>query len=108
MMETDDKLLRDFFAAEKQEVADDGFSRRVMRQLPDKNHWLIQAWTVLVSLAALTIFFVFDGWQGVISTLRDVFVFLLQNSAQNFDPQSIFIAAGVLLFLGVRKVWSMV
>lgn len=35
MTEVDnDKLLRDFFAENKQEIADNGFSRRVMRHLP--------------------------------------------------------------------------
>ena len=31
-----DKLLRDFFAENKQEIADNGFSRRVMHHLPDR------------------------------------------------------------------------
>ena len=29
MMETDDKLIRAFFAEQKQEIPDNGFSRRV-------------------------------------------------------------------------------
>lgn len=29
-----DKLLRDFFAENKQEIADNGFSRRVMHHYP--------------------------------------------------------------------------
>lgn len=33
-----DKLLRDFFAENKQEIADNGFSRRVMHHLPDRSH----------------------------------------------------------------------
>ena len=35
-----DKLLRDFFAENKQEIADNGFSRRVMHHLPDRSNRL--------------------------------------------------------------------
>lgn len=34
MMENDDKLLTSFFAEHRQEIADNGFSRRVLRHLP--------------------------------------------------------------------------
>ncbi len=33
-----DKLLRDFFAENKQEIADNGFSRRVMHHLPGRSN----------------------------------------------------------------------
>lgn len=35
MTETDDKLLKQFFGEQKQEIEDNGFSRRVMRNLQD-------------------------------------------------------------------------
>ena len=37
MMENDDKLLTSFFAEHRQEIADNGFSRRVLRHLPDRS-----------------------------------------------------------------------
>lgn len=107
MMESnDDKLLRDFFAKEKKEIADNGFSRRVMRHLPNRVNRLMQVWAVFVSLVALILFFTFDGLQAVISTLRDVFVSMVQSGATNVDSRSLIIAAVVLVFLGVRKAWS--
>ena len=36
MTENDDKLLTDFFAGNRQEIPDNGFTRRVMRHLPDR------------------------------------------------------------------------
>lgn len=108
MMESnDDKLLRDFFATEKKEIADNGFSRSVMRRLPSRVNRLAQIWAVFVSLVALILFFAFDGLQAVISTLRDVFVSMVQSGASNIDPKSLIIAAIVLVFLGVRKAWSL-
>ena len=38
MMENNDKLLIDFFAENRQEIPDNGFTRRVMRHLPDRFH----------------------------------------------------------------------
>ena len=35
-----DKLLRDFFTENRQEIADRGFSRRVMHHLPDRSNRL--------------------------------------------------------------------
>ena len=40
MMENDDKLLTSFFAEHRQEIADNGFSRRVLRHLPDRSRHL--------------------------------------------------------------------
>ena len=42
MTENNDKLLENFFAENRQEVADNGFSRRVMHRLPNRNSRL--AW----------------------------------------------------------------
>ena len=36
MTENDDKLLTAFFAGNRQEIPDNGFTRRVMRHLPDR------------------------------------------------------------------------
>lgn len=42
-METNDKMLKDFFSANKTEIADNGFSKRVMRQLPEPadKSWIV-------------------------------------------------------------------
>ena len=50
MMETDDKLIRAFFAEQKQEIPDNGFSRRVMNRLPCRTSLLIKVWSLFLSL----------------------------------------------------------
>jgi hypothetical protein len=35
-METNDKMLKDFFGENKKEIADFGFTQRVMRKLPEQ------------------------------------------------------------------------
>lgn len=63
MMETDDKLIRAFFAEQKQEIPDNGFSRRVMNRLPCRTSLLIKVWSLFIMLVAIILFLVFDGLQ---------------------------------------------
>ncbi len=108
MMETDDKLIRAFFAEQKQEIPDNGFSRRVMHRLPYRTSLLIKVWSLFVTLVAVILFFVFDGLQAVIAIGRDIFVALVQNGATSgIDPKSLIIVVMVLMFLGIRKAWSL-
>ena len=51
-----DKLLKDFFAENKREIADNGFSRRVMHHLPDRSNRLARLWTVFVMTVGATLF----------------------------------------------------
>ncbi len=108
MTETDDKLLKQFFSEQKQEVKDNGFSRRVMRNLPGRNHRLIQVWGTVCTVLCVILFFAFGGLQATISTLREVFVSMVQRGlTAGFDPKSLYIAILVLAFFGARKAWSM-
>ena len=61
MMENDDKLLTSFFAEHRQEIADNGFSRRVLRHLPDRSRHLAQIWTAFCFTLALVLFVSLDG-----------------------------------------------
>ena len=109
MMETDDKLLKQFFSEQKQEIEDRGFSRRVMRNLPGRPSRFGQLWSSFCIAVAMILFFVFGGLHATIGTLREVFVSMVQHSTtMNFDPKSLTIAAVVLIVLGMRKVYSMV
>ena len=51
-----DKLLRDFFAENKQEIADNGFSRRVMHHLPGRSNHLVRIWSAFVMTVAAVLF----------------------------------------------------
>ena len=108
MMETDDKLIRAFFAEQKQEIPDNGFSRRVMNRLPCRTSLLIKVWSLFIMLVAIILFLVFDGLQAIVTTARDIFVALVPNGATSgIDPKSLIIVVMVLMFLGIRKAWSM-
>lgn len=102
-----DKLLRDFFAENKQEIADNGFSRRVMRRLPDRSYRLARIWSALVTALAAVLFVRLGGLEAAWETIREVFVSMIQQGVTNLDPKSMIIATVVLLFLATRKIASM-
>ncbi len=108
MMETDDKLIREFFGDHKQEIADNGFSRRVMHHLPDRQHKLARMRTICATIAVTILFFAFGGLQATIEVFRNIFVSLVQQGATNFDPRSLLIVVVVLGLLGMRKAYSMI
>ena len=66
MTENNDKLLIDFFAENRLEIPDNGFTRRVMRHLPDRTRRISQVWVTFCFTLALVLFFVFDGLQQVL------------------------------------------
>ena len=106
MMEDNDKLLRDFFSANKQEVADNGFSSKVMNSLPQRVNPFTKMWGAFVLLAGIILFFIFDGWLAVIESLRDLFVTIAHKQDLLADPASYLIAFIVLIAIGINKVWS--
>jgi len=107
MTEIDDKLLKEFFSDNKQEIADNGFTRRVMHKLPDRNARFANIITTLCIAIALIMFFVLDGLQALVGVFREVFISIVQNGAVNFDLRTLIVVGGVLLFFGIRKIYTM-
>lgn len=108
MKEVDNnKILRNFFTENKQEIADNGFSRRVMRHLPDRSYRLARLWTAFVMAVAAVLFIWLGGLEAAWGTIREVFIGMINHGPASIDPQSMIIAAVVLLFMATRKVASM-
>lgn len=106
MMENNDKLLKQFLADNRQEIADNGFTRRLMHRLPDRSHRLSLMWTTFCFTIALVLFVSLNGLQFVLDTLRETFNGIIQAEAAEFDLKSLLIALIVLLYLGYRKIAS--
>lgn len=102
-----DKLLRDFFAENKQEIADNGFSRRVMHHLPGRSNHLARIWSAFVMTVAAVLFVWLGGLEAAWGTIREVFISMINHGTTGLAPKSIIIAAVVLLFMATRKVASM-
>ena len=75
---SDDKQLYDLFKSNKTDFADNGFSKRVMRRLPERNSRLLPMLIIFTCLLVgvwLTVYlqggmFVFDGMQHAITLLE--------------------------------------
>lgn len=108
MTETDnDKLLQDFFAENKREIEDNGFSRRVMKRLPDRSERMARIWSAVVLVVSAALFVGLGGLQATWNTLREVFSSMVQQGTTELDPQSIIIVTIVLLVLATKKVASL-
>ena len=94
-----DKLLRDFFAENKQEIADNGFSRRVMHHLPDRSNRLARIWSAFVMTVAAALFVWLGGLEATWGNM--------QEATANIDQKSLIIITIVLLCLGVKKICSL-
>jgi hypothetical protein len=107
MNDNDDKLLEQFFSEKKQTIADNGFSARVMHRLPGRNNKLASILASFGIILSIILFFLFDGIHVILGFFRDVFVSVIQNNATTLDLKTLAIAGAVLLFMGVRKIYTM-
>lgn len=108
MTENDDRLLTLFFAEERQrEIADDGFSRRVMRRLPLRHNRLATLWSAFCFLTAAVLFVTLEAWKPLWNVFREVFTVQLPQAMAQVDTSSLVIAGLVLLYLFYRKVASL-
>lgn len=107
MKTTDDKLLQHFFTENRQEINDDGFSRRIMSHLPNRYYRISQIWTFCCFTLALVLFVLLDGAKLVLETLRETFTVTIQNNVTELDPKSLIIALLVVLCLVYRKICSL-
>lgn len=101
MAEIDNRLLEQFFEpARQQQINDNGFSEKVMRQLPDRALRLSHCWTAFCVTIGIILFFVFKGWQplvlGLVSSLRTLSV--------EVHPIPFFMVLGVLTCLALLEV----
>ncbi|WP_125041043.1 DUF5056 domain-containing protein [Bacteroides faecalis] len=94
-----DKLLHDFFAENKQEIADNGFSQRVMHHLPSQSDWLARIPTALIVIIGTTLFVWLGGAEATLRNMQEVIA--------NIDQKSFIIITIVLLYLGVKKICSL-
>lgn len=107
-MENDERLLEQFFAENRQEIADNGFTRRVMRSLPGRKYRIAQWWTAACSLLALALFVAMDGIGLIWNALRQMLEAAMQSgAAEQMDPKSLAVAGIVLFYLGCRKISSL-
>lgn len=106
MDENDERLIEQFLAPGRQDVPDDGFTRRVMRHLPYRGPRWAWVWNVACLALAVVLFVTFDGLHLLDGVLREAFANCLQLADGEVDLRSVIVAVYVLLYLLCRRMLS--
>ena len=69
MIDNDDLLVKAFFEEHTHEIADHGFSKRVMRHLPDRSRRLNRIWTIVCCVLGIVFFVAVRGWHVMADAL---------------------------------------
>lgn len=107
MMENDDKLIKGFMLANKHEIEDNGFSRRVIRHLPQQAKW----WSDLLSAVCIAVccvlFYLFDGFEVLFRTISEIITSQAYYLVSDANFQSLVIATAVLIVVGLQRVCNL-
>jgi TRAP-type mannitol/chloroaromatic compound transport system permease small subunit len=106
MIEDNERLLQQFFSeAASQQIADNGFTERVMQRLPLRTNWFVRIWNTVCILLFTVLFVVFRGWDLLIVQFE---VMLRTAATQTFSVNLMMVFAIVfgLLLVGVGEVIS--
>ena len=106
MMENDDKLISQFMHANKHEIEDNGFSRRVIRQLPEHAKWMSDVLTTVCTVLCCILFYVFDGFNFLFGVIVEVITSQSYNLMSNTNFMAGAGAAGGGGGGGVQRVVS--
>ena len=104
MIEDNDSLLQQFFSeAASQQIADNGFTERVMQRLPSRMNWFVRIWNTVCIVLFAVLFVVFRGWDLLVVQLE---VMLRTMSTHSFSINLLMVFTIVfgLLFVGVGEV----
>lgn len=107
MKENDDKLIKNFMLANKHEMEDNGFSRRVIRHLPQRAKWLSDMLSVVCTIVCCILFYVFNGFQILFQTVYEIITSQSYHLICDINFQSMIIATIVLIIIGVQRVCSL-
>ena len=112
MTEDNDLLLKQFFQdAAQQQIADNGFTERVMQRLPQRSllaarrKWLTRLWNLCCVVVFAILFVLIDGWE----LLAVQFEVMLRTLAVQTVSVNLLMAISVLfglLFVGVGEIIS--
>ncbi len=106
MDKENEALLQQFFSeATQQTLEDNGFTERVMKQLPARMKWFTRIWTAACILIAAILFSVFHGWEILIVQL-EVFLRTTIVEAPQVSPLMVVLGMISLLLIGVYEMLS--
>lgn len=106
MKTEDNDILRQFMDANRQDIPDNGFSRRVMHSLPRTHNRVVYLLNTIAIVLSVFLFFAFDGLQAVVELLRNLFVYIVQHfELINIDLKTFVVLLGLASFFTIRMAW---
>ncbi len=85
-METNDKLLKDFFSENKKEITDNGFTKRVMRKLPEQTDksWIVWVFAAFGTAATLYLGINSGLFEQLMQLFRHISIYYIVGAIVSF------------------------
>jgi hypothetical protein len=107
MTNMDDNTIRAFLREQRQEIPDQGFSRRVMEHIPRRSSRYSLWWTAGVLIAFFALFFSLDGVYYVTNAVLELWVAFIQALATaTFDVGDYLFWLLCLCVWGAHRIWT--
>lgn len=107
MTDYENRLLEQFMQRQKQEITDNGFSRKVIRNLRGKEQKISLLWSIFCWVASLVLFILLDGWEIAGRFLYETGNSFLQETFMYADKGSLVLVGITLVGMGIKKVCSL-
>lgn len=107
MTDPENQLLKQFMQEQKQNLPDEGFSRKVMRKLPGKAWRLSALWSIFCWSVSGILFFRYKGWELLCRFFYETGYSILQNTILPIDQLSLILATATVAVIGIKKICSL-
>lgn len=98
---SDDVLLEDFFNNCQQEIADNGFTEKVMKGLPVTASWLNKIWTIVCVIAGIAFLYFTHALQGLADSLK-----MIGTQLHGFNPTPTMLLSVILTLSALTVIGS--
>lgn len=96
----EERLLKDFFQTQQQDIEDNGFTNKVMRQLPQTSSRLSTLWTFICVLAGIAFLYFSHALQGLSASMSGLKTELLSIHPTAGGMAVVFICLATLTVAG--------
>lgn len=95
----DDILVSRFFAEHKSEIADNGFSRRVMNGLPSRAGHIGRLWRIFCLVAGVLFFILNRGWDILAGCLKGMMADIVTHNVFSINPVILLLSLLILFII---------
>jgi polyferredoxin len=100
IMEEDETLVNSFFTGHQMEVPDNGFTHRVMRNLPKSSWQKNRIWTIFCIVLGVVLLYYGKVWHTLLGTISGLWADASTNMIYQQNPLMIYLTVIALLMTG--------